>query len=277
MLTVGSVLIPDLRLPENLAGYTAEIDRALRLLGRSGERGRDIVDVLVHSSHDLQDNRAYPSWEVAVSRVDLQFGPAGSVPQTRPSGPAALAAPLAGPGMAGPGMAGQHRVTEAFGRWRLPELLSGLPAAGSIRLFDCSFPHLHTFLIEVHPDGRRYLHQSYRGRYGARWWQGTDETALAGGQVADEQDAAALRRARYRYGLGKPIPAEAYARFVRTLNEAVLAGDWAGFATYWRDLPFCPTRDEEASVRSRGQAPVLEVSTYTVTLPADEPAGLAPR
>ena len=72
MLTVGSVLIPDLRVAENLRSYQADIDTALRELGRPEERNREIVAVLVHSSYDLQNNRSYPSWEVAVSKVSLR-------------------------------------------------------------------------------------------------------------------------------------------------------------------------------------------------------------
>jgi hypothetical protein len=77
MLTVASVLIPDLRLDEHFRRYEAEIDTALRDLGSSPERSRQVVAVLVHSSYDLHDNRSYPSWEMAVRRIDLHWTDAG--------------------------------------------------------------------------------------------------------------------------------------------------------------------------------------------------------
>jgi hypothetical protein len=286
MLTVGSVLIPDLRLAGNFRRYAAEIDKALRQLGHPEDRGRRIVDVLVHSSYDLHDNRSYPSWEVAVSRIDLQVGPtepaAGGVegaaaPVLSGSAPAwagcdaTSAAILDGLAVRLPdlGAALKQPVTQAFGRRRLVDLLRSLPAAGSVRFLECSFPRLHTFLLEIHADGRRYLYQAYDGVYRAMWWQGTDEAAIETGSVGSAAGLAALRDARAGYGLGKPIADPAYERFARTLNEAVLAEDWAGFAARWRELPFCPTVDEEANVRARSLAPVLEVSIYAGRLPAD--------
>jgi hypothetical protein len=68
--------------------------------------------------------------------------------------------------------------------------LAQLPAPGNVLFVDCSFQDVHTFLLEVHSDKRRYLVQGYQGAYLASWWQGTDPAGL----VLTKPDKEATRK-----------------------------------------------------------------------------------
>lgn len=125
---------------------------------------------------------------------------------------------------------------DSSNRAALGELLSQVPAEGRILLVDCSFQDIHTFLIEVHSDKRRYLMQGYQEGYLASWWQGTDPAGLA--LTKPDKDAAdrmALQAAKSLEALGQYEKAKAkleeaernFAKEVQKYQESVAALDQA--------------------------------------------------
>jgi hypothetical protein len=166
---------------------------------------------------------------------------------------------------------------DAGNREALRAPLTSVPADGNILLVDCSFQDVHTFLLEVHPDGRRYLVQGYQGGYLASWWQGTDPAGLALTRPTHKNDPVAARKyqdaatavtgIQSRYGGGKPIALTDMAEFVDHLVAAFADGTWATFAQVWLKLPFCPTSDESASIILRGSSPRIQVTSYEIKNP----------
>lgn len=118
----------------------------------------------------------------------------------------------------------------------LGKLLSRVPAEGSILFLDCSFQDIHTFLIEVHSDKRRYLMQGYQEGYLASWWQGTDPAGLALTKPDKEAaDKMALQAAKSLESLGQHEKAKAkieeaernFAKEVQKYKESLVALDQA--------------------------------------------------
>ncbi|MFI7432609.1 hypothetical protein [Micromonospora haikouensis] len=175
---------------------------------------------------------------------------------------------------------------------RLLEILREVPKQGQILLFDCSFPSVHTFLLEVHPNGNRYLCQGYQGTYYASWWTGKDEGGLLVGEQQDvkvsNDDRERLRRTREDWGLGRSVNPNRYDDTVVLLAEAfdkaalpdIGEGEydgieveklrrqetaaWEVFATYWPELPFCPVQRETDSIAKRTQRPEIEITRILV-------------
>jgi hypothetical protein len=161
-------------------------------------------------------------------------------------------------------------------RGNLQALLTHLPVLGQVSLIDCTFPAVHTFLIEAHHDGRRYLIQGYQGVYVASWWQGTEDAGLVlaplNRGVADWQtkyDATknSLRAVRNRFGNRTAIAQHDWNAFVTNLTTAFAGGDWASFAIEWLNLPFAPTTGESESISKRGDIPTLQIATFDVPHP----------
>jgi hypothetical protein len=159
-------------------------------------------------------------------------------------------------------------------RANLRQVLVQVPAHGNFLLLDCSFPAVHTFLLEVHPDGRRYLVQGYQGAYRAPWWQGTDDASLVIAPPINPHNETQVTKynqavltvtgARAVFGLGQAISAQAMTGLADTLVSAFDDGTWATFARAWPNLPFCPTSGETESVGLRGGAPAIQVTSFTV-------------
>jgi hypothetical protein len=192
----------------------------------------------------------------------------------------------------------QEKAPTYFGPVNCQDLrgpLSALPGRGKVLFVDCSFREMHTFLIEVHPDGRRYLMQGYQGVYLASWWQGTDPNGLALTKPEKETvekvatlsasfrktegmsertfetdlekyNAAleALTAVRSKYGLGQPITPEAMEAFVNNLIAAFAGGTTECFAAYWMSLPLCPTLDQSTMIKNLQAIPQIQVGVYEV-------------
>lgn len=192
----------------------------------------------------------------------------------------------------------QEKAPAYFGPVNCQDLrgpLSAVPGPGKVLFVDCSFREMHTFLIEVHPDGRRYLMQGYQGVYLASWWQGTDPNGLALTKPEKETvekvaalsanfrkaegmsertfdtdlekyNAAleALTTVRSKYGLGNPIAAEAMEAFVSNLIAAFAGGTTECFAAYWMSLPLCPTLDQSTMIKNLQAIPRIQVGVYEV-------------
>ncbi|MDI5936973.1 MULTISPECIES: hypothetical protein [unclassified Micromonospora] len=174
---------------------------------------------------------------------------------------------------------------------RLLELLREVPPQGQILLLDCTIPFVHTFLLEVHPNGNRYLCQGYQGAYYASWWTGKDEGGLLFGEQQDNKisndDRERLSRTRDDWGLGRSVNPNRYDETVVLLAEAfdkaalpdIGKGDdgleveklnreelaaWDVFAKYWLGLPFCPVQRETDSIARRTQRPEIEITRILV-------------
>ncbi|WP_229404897.1 hypothetical protein [Micromonospora sp. NBRC 110038] len=174
----------------------------------------------------------------------------------------------------------------------LLKLLRKVPQEGQILLLDCSFPSVHTFLLEVHPNGNRYLCQGYQGTYYASWWTGKDEGGLLVGEQQDKkisnEDRERLRRTRDDWGLGRSVNPNRYDDTVvllaKAFDEAALpdigegeydgieveklrrqeTAAWEVFAKFWPELPFCPVQRETDSIAKRTQRPEIEITTILV-------------
>ncbi|MFJ6168306.1 hypothetical protein ACIQH6_24525 [Micromonospora orduensis] len=142
----------------------------------------------------------------------------------------------------------------------LRQALLALPAnAQTVRLFDCQFPQVHNFMIEVHHDGSRYLAQGYQGTYFAHWWLGLDDS-YSGTPGAD------ILALRERYGLGRPISAPDYTSLLDGL-AAVISGGWPQAAVQWRTLPFNPDRQEVEGIGQRAASPTCLVEVFELRKP----------
>jgi hypothetical protein len=167
---------------------------------------------------------------------------------------------------------GPVTITEA-NHGDLRALLDHVPGRGYVSLIDCSFPAVHTFLIEVHPDRRRYLIQGYQGVYVASWWLATEDAGLVLGplnrtdphwQDKFDTEVNSLREVRTRFGKGEVIFQHEWSTFVTNLTAAFAGGSWATFAEQWMNLPFAPTTGERESIAHRGDAPSLQIATFDV-------------
>ncbi|MGW1062391.1 hypothetical protein [Micromonospora rubida] len=166
--------------------------------------------------------------------------------------------------------------------------LSAMPQQGQILLLDCTFPLVHTFVLEVHPNGNRYLCQGYQGAYFASWWAGKDNNGLIIGKEQDrditEADRKRLNETRDGWGLGRAIPVDRFEAMVLTLAKALdIAGEqdvaedfddsdkvaelaeretaaWRAFAKFWLDLPFFPVKREADSVGKRTTRPEIQIT-----------------
>jgi hypothetical protein len=260
------------------------------------DRVQKIIALLVEWSHDVT-RRHFASWQKAIQRANTEAASVGifaSMVQPTATTTPKLAATkllvtLGNCGKAGnsilAGLAAhvpdlstalkrpaEQPVRLSFGRSLLAATLKDVPRTGDVRLLDCSFTSLHTFLIEVHSDGRRFLYQGYQGGYSGTWWQGTEESGLER-QNLSNLDIELLTKARDRYGCGRRIADKNYEAFVVSLGAALTADDWTAFTAIWGNLPFCPTSGEMDNMRARGTTalPVLEITSYTVTLPTEPP------
>ena len=297
MLVISSVTIGDLRDEQLLKKHReADIDRVLEDMSLPDGRPDKILALLVAWSHD-DTTRPFTTWAKAVERANAEVA-SGSIfssmlrPPTAATGKLGttkLQATWGNCGKTGAyileGLAPhvtelsealrrppQQPVRLSFGRGLLSATLTDIPRSGGIRLLDCSFTSLHTFFIEVHSDGRRYLHQGFQSSYSCTWWEGTEEAGLKR-QFLKDPDVEALLGSRKQYGNGMPVNDDSYKTFVRYLDAALTAEDWQTFTKIWCKLPFCPTSGEADNMRTRvGTAlPVLEITSYTVTLPTEPP------
>ncbi|HZN71455.1 MAG TPA: hypothetical protein VFC00_07210 [Micromonosporaceae bacterium] len=176
------------------------------------------------------------------------------------------------PELAGLRVSAKAEEFDTDSREELMYRLGAAPSKGNVLLLDCSFPAVHTFIIEVRSDGRRYLVQGYQGAYHASWWQGTDETGLyltkpgdGAGELVKKRyqaDLNALLAARKTYGNGRSILAGEMHKFVHDTAAAFFDGSWSCFAKRWDELPFCPTTGEQYSIAQRGGTPTIEVTSY---------------
>ncbi|WP_405106471.1 hypothetical protein OG559_21850 [Micromonospora sp. NBC_01405] len=187
------------------------------------------------------------------------------------------------------GITNVERLTVPAGKGEAArQALSAVPQQGQILLLDCTFPLVHTFVLEVHSNGNRYLCQGYQGAYFTSWWTGKDDSGLNIGKEQDkdvtEADRIRLNGIRDGWGLGKTIPVDRFEAMVRTLAKALdiagaqdIAEDhndsdkvaelaeretaaWRAFANFWLDLPFFPVKREADSIGKRTTRPEIQIT-----------------
>lgn len=168
-------------------------------------------------------------------------------------------------------------------REQLRNVLSEIPAPGRVLLLDFSFPTAHTFMLEIHSDGRRYLVQSYQGVYSLRWWLGLEGEAglfLTKPSDSDEEakrrygiDLERLLEKRDNYGKGESIKEHAWQKFADNLVAAFETGDYQGFAKLWLDLPFAPTREQQGQVAVVTAASTVRFNRYEFADPRTNTQG----
>ncbi len=168
------------------------------------------------------------------------------------------------------------------------QALSAVPPQGQILLLDCTFPMVHTFVLEIHSNRNRYLCQGYQGAYFANWWTGKDNDGLIIGREQDktitETDRIRLNDTRNEWGLGKAIPGDRFGAMLLILAKALnIAGEqdiaedfddsdkvaelteretaaWRAFAKFWLELPFFPVKREADSVGKRTTRPEIQIT-----------------
>jgi hypothetical protein len=161
---------------------------------------------------------------------------------------------------------------------RLRALLNKVPDAGQVLVLDCTLVSDHSFLLEIHPDGRRYLFQSYQGVYSLHWWTGMEDDKGLFFTHADkreqsrfETDLARVMRARDDYGKGQPIAEAAWNRFVTAMVEAHRTGRHDALAAQWTTLPFAPTDVQAATLAQWMSEPKVRVIEFLFTGLPDNP------
>lgn len=160
----------------------------------------------------------------------------------------------------------------------LRALLNKVPDAGQVLMLDCTLVSDHSFLLEIHPDGRRYIFQSYQGVYSLHWWAGMeDDNGLylthddKREQSRFEADRARVVQARNDYGMGQPIAAVAWNRFVTAMVEAHKTGKHDALAAQWTTLPFAPTEVQAATLARWTSEPRVRVIEILFTGLPDNP------
>jgi hypothetical protein len=156
--------------------------------------------------------------------------------------------------------------------------LNQAPTAGQVLLLDCTLVSDHSFLLEIHPDGRRYLFQSYQGVYSLHWWAGMeDDKGLflthdgKQDQRKFEADRARVVQARNDYGKGQPISEQAWTRFVTAMVDAHKTGKHDALAGQWTTLPFAPTDVQAATLARWESEPRVRVIECLFTGLPDDP------
>jgi hypothetical protein len=309
MLTINEQIIPDLSVNINLQTYQAEIDKAfIELAGQmdmtieAGLRAQ-ILNKLIEWSATPVPKKKFGSWALAARNIYSQGGLAvlgqkrlETIAQDKPKIQMAMDSVnwancgktsdnilnglLAGgfPDLADAKKSAKAMVFRAGSGNELCVLLSQVPKSG-VTLFDCSFPQVHTFMIEVNETGKHFLSQGYQGAYYANWWAGTDDgLVLTRNESFPADDLQRVREARSKYGMTvtQPVSADAFGAFIQTLGKALDAGPWGKFVTYWLSLPFCPTSGEQDSVARRGDVPELQVTVYSLVIPASAQPAVTP-
>lgn len=115
-------------------------------------------------------------------------------------------------------------------------------------IVDCSFLSIHTFTVELLPDGRCYLVQGYEKKYSAFWWQQfptrPQDVALKPEASKDEMEAAEksfeLAELRKRYGSPEGFDEEDLAELQANIQAFVKSGYKVA---EWKKLPFLPSED----------------------------------
>ena len=163
---------------------------------------------------------------------------------------------------------------------QLRAVLTKVPSPGQVLLLDCTVVTAHSFLLEIHPDARRYLFQSYQGVYSLHWWAGMeDDEGLFlthdGKQEkgAFDADRARVVKARDDYGKGKPIGDAAWHRFVTAMDDAHKTGKHGALAEQWTKLPFAPTKVQAASLARWDSEPNVRVIECLFTGLPEKPQG----
>ncbi|GAA0519740.1 hypothetical protein Ade02nite_80930 [Paractinoplanes deccanensis] len=163
---------------------------------------------------------------------------------------------------------------------RLHAVLTKVPGAGQVLLLDCTLVTDHSFLLEIHPDGRRYLYQSYQAVYSVHWWAGTegDEGLYLthdGKRPEDrfQADLARVRKARDDYGKGRRIAEEPWKRFVTAMLDAHRTGKHEALADQWTTLPFAPTEAQATTLRRWQAEPKVRILEFLFTGLPDSPNG----
>jgi len=163
---------------------------------------------------------------------------------------------------------------------QLRAVLTKVPNPGQVLFLDCTLVSDHSFLLEIHSDGSRYLFQSYQGVYSLHWWAGMeDDEGLFlthdGKQEKGAFDADRERvvQARDDYGKGKPIGDAAWNRFVTAMVDAHKTGKHGALAEQWTKLPFAPTKVQAASLARWESEPKVRVIECLFTGLPENPHG----
>ncbi|HZR50232.1 MAG TPA: hypothetical protein VFB06_12000 [Streptosporangiaceae bacterium] len=130
------------------------------------------------------------------------------------------------------------------------------PGPGEVLLLECTLEGIHTFLIEVHSSGARYLIQGYQNGYSAVWWVSSCPVDL----VIDQPVPPGRADMRGASGAGKDIAAS-YAQVVQMVVSMVRDGYdvLVSGRSAWRQLPFDPS--DNAPLAYHGEV-ALYVNVY---------------
>jgi hypothetical protein len=140
----------------------------------------------------------------------------------------------------------------------LGKLLMQVPAVkDEVLMLDCQWRKVHNFLIEIHPDGRRYLAQGYQGTYFAAWWLAIDDSLYSG-----EPDPR-IAKFRQQYGCGQPLGN--YEEFAIMICETVSQDSWVKVSKIWPSLPFNPEKYVVEGVAAQTGIPEFQVEVYTLS------------
>ncbi|WP_329103769.1 hypothetical protein OG792_27765 [Micromonospora sp. NBC_01699] len=323
LLTIAKILIPNLGTEGALDPYAEDIEQAFSQYQLSTgdeleepQRQAILQQLVVWSGPEHKE--AFPSWQQAVRAAQMRLKTGGllglgNTTKVESRNEDLFKMAMSSVGWANCGATAQNilvglkklhpsfvngingglstKVGSGAGK-RLAEILRKVPQEGQILLLDCSFPAVHTFLLEVHPKGNRYLCQGYQSTYYASWWTGKDEEGLLVREGLEtkvsNEDRFRLNQTRDNWGLGRSINSDRYNDMVSLLAKAFDAASlpdigegerhnvnveelrkqetaaWEVFAKFWPDLPFCPVKRETDSIAKRTQRPEIEITEILV-------------